>query len=165
MFCFCVHTQKKNTTNTNLTGRLGNSTLAAKCMQLSASLLFLHEITHMANRDMIRLIHITDVLQWFLPGFGRAVCQSSLASSLTNCTGETIWIVITWHNLTYFKQRRVRRNQDMKERGKQSIQEQLWSQFHSFAAAPHHSSRCLVDRDKLEPKCAGGKSGSVFYWE
>lgn len=69
------------------------------------------------TRDMIRLIHITDVLQWFLPGFGRAVCQSSFASSLTDCTGETIWIAITWQNVTYFKQRRVR-NQDKKERGK-----------------------------------------------
>lgn len=91
----------------------------------------------MANRDLIRVIHITDVLQWFLPGFGRAVCQSSFASSLTDCTGETIWIVITWQNVTYFKQRSVR-NQDEKERGKQSVQQQVWSRFHSFAA------RCLL---------------------
>lgn len=57
----------------------------------------------------------------FCSGFSQAlaeqVCQSSFASSLTDCTGETIWIAITWQNVTYFKQRRVR-NQDKKERGK-----------------------------------------------
>lgn len=57
----------------------------------------------------------------FCSGFSQAlaeqVCQSSFASSLTDCTGETIWIAITWQNVTYFKQRRMR-NQDKKKRGK-----------------------------------------------
>lgn len=68
----------------------------------------------------------------FCSGFSQAlaeqVCQSSFASSLTDCTGETIWIAITWQNLTYFKQRRVR-NQDKKERGENRA----------------FSSRCEVD--------------------
>lgn len=105
----------------------------------------------------------------FCSGFSQAlaeqVCQSSFASSLTDCTGETIWIAITWQNVTYFKQRRVR-NQDKKERGKTERSAAGVKSIPFLCCSlspPHHRSRCLVDRDTLEPKRSSGKSGSAFY--
>lgn len=79
-----VHTQKKYTSRQIW---LRGWEAATKCnAAVCRSSFFLREITYTANRDMIRLIHIADVLRWFLAGFGRAARQSSFASSLTQCT-------------------------------------------------------------------------------